>query len=113
VFLIAVASALGVTALFAAVNVRYRDVRYAVPFTIQFWLFATPIAYSTSLLHSPWQTLSALNPMVGVVQGVRWAMLQTPAPWTQLAVSGGAAVVFLGVGLAYFSRVERAFADIV
>ena len=86
VFAIAVATALGVTALFAAVNVRYRDVRYAVPFIIQFWLFATPIAYSTLLLHSPWRTLSALNPMVGVVQGLRWAMLQTPAPWTQLAV---------------------------
>jgi lipopolysaccharide transport system permease protein len=85
-----------------------------VPFMVQLWLFATPIAYPSSLLHEPWRTVSALNPMVGVVNGFRWAMLGSPrAPWDLIGVSAASAVVILAAGLAYFSRVERGFADIV
>jgi lipopolysaccharide transport system permease protein len=110
---IELAALLGASSGLAALNVRYRDVRYVVPFTVQFWLFATPIAYPSTLLHEPWRTISALNPMVGVVEGFRWAMLGIPAPWTLIGVSAGSAAVFLAVGLAYFSMVERKFADIV
>ncbi len=109
-----VAAALGVSSALSAVNVRYRDVRYVVPFAVQLWLFATPIAYPSSLLHEPWRTLSALNPMAGVVEGFRWAVLRNvAAPWTMMLVSAGSAAVLLVLGMAYFSRVERSFADLV
>jgi lipopolysaccharide transport system permease protein len=111
---IMVAAVMGVTAALSAVNVRYRDVRYVIPFAVQMWLFATPIAYPSSLLDEPWRTLSAVNPMVGVVEGFRWALLGTPdAPWAQIGVSAAAALVLLVGGLAYFDRVERAFADFI
>ncbi len=109
-----VAAALGVSSALSAINVRYRDVRYVVPFLVQIWLFATPIAYPSSLLHAPWRTLSALNPMAGVVEGFRWAVLRnTAAPWEMMLVSAASALVLLLAGIAYFSRVERSFADLV
>ena len=112
--LMLIASTLGVSSALAAVNVRYRDVRYVVPFLIQMWLFATPIAYPSSLLNQPWQTISAINPMVGVVNGFRWAVLgETAAPVAMIAVSAVSALVFLVAGLAYFDRVERGFADLI
>jgi lipopolysaccharide transport system permease protein len=112
--LMAIAAALGVATGLSAVNVRYRDVRYAVPFTVQLWLFLTPVAYSSTILPAPWQTLSAINPMVGVVEGFRWALLGRPvAPWALIGVSSASAVVLLIAGLWYFGRVERGFADIV
>ncbi len=111
---IAAAAALGVSAALSAVNVRYRDVRYVVPFAIQLWLFITPIVYPSSSVAEPWRTLSALNPMVGVVEGFRWATLGTGnAPWDLIGISAAAAVVLFLAGLAYFDRVERAFADYV
>jgi homopolymeric O-antigen transport system permease protein len=111
---IAVATALGVSTALSAVNVRYRDVRYVVPFLAQLWLFATPIAYPSTLLHSPWRTLSAINPMTGVVEGFRWATLGTPnAPWILIGVSAASAAGLLLAGLAYFDRVERGFADVL
>ncbi|MEK6276822.1 MAG: ABC transporter permease [Actinomycetota bacterium] len=111
---IAVAAALGVSAALSAINVRYRDVRYVVPFAIQMWLFATPVAYSSTLLDEPWRTLSAINPMVGVVEGFRWATLDTAtAPLALIAISAASAVILLLAGLAYFDRVERGFADLV
>lgn len=111
---IAVAAAFGVSAGLAAVNVRYRDVRYAVPFVVQLGLFATPVAYASTLLHEPWRTLSAINPMVGVVNGFRWAMLGHPgAPWGLIGISAASAAVLLWAGLAYFGRVERGFADLI
>jgi lipopolysaccharide transport system permease protein len=111
---IAATAALGVSAALSAVNVRYRDVRYVVPFAIQMWLFATPIVYSSTLLHEPWRTLSAVNPMVGVVEGFRWAALGTAnAPLALIAVSAVSAAIILVGGLAYFDRVERGFADFV
>jgi homopolymeric O-antigen transport system permease protein len=110
----AVASALGLTAALSAVNVRYRDVRYIVPFAIQMLLFITPIAYPSSLIDEPWRTISAINPMVGVVEGFRWATLDTGnAPLALIGVSAASALVILFAGLAYFDRVERRFADYV
>ena len=111
---LAVATALGVGLWLAALNVRYRDVRYTLPFLIQLWLFATPVAYSSSLIDQPWRTVYAINPMVGVVEGFRWATLDTgDAPLGLIAVSAASAIVILLAGLAYFDRVERAFADFV
>jgi lipopolysaccharide transport system permease protein len=111
---VAAATALGVSAALAALNVRFRDVRYVVPFAIQLWLFATPVAYPSSLIEQPWRTLSAVNPMVGVVEGFRWATLGTgSAPLAQMVVSAAAALVILFAGLAYFDRVERSFADLI
>jgi lipopolysaccharide transport system permease protein len=112
--LIAFAAALGVSSALAAVNVRYRDVRYVVPFAVQMWLFLTPVAYPITLLHAPWRTFAALNPMVGVVEGFRWAVLGTAnAPWSSIAISTASAVILLLAGLAYFDRVERSFADLL
>lgn len=109
---IMVAAALGVTAGLSALNVRYRDVRYVIPFAIQMWLFATPIAYPSSLIDEPWRTLTAINPMVGVVEGFRWATLGTAdAPLELIGISAVSALVLLAAGLAYFDRVERSFAD--
>jgi homopolymeric O-antigen transport system permease protein len=111
---IAGATALGAGAALSAVNVRYRDVRYVVPFATQMWLFITPIAYPNSILSEPLRTLSAINPMVGVVEGFRWAVLDTAsAPVTLMAISTASAVLLLALGLAYFDRVERSFADFI
>jgi lipopolysaccharide transport system permease protein len=111
---ILVATALGVTAALSALEVRYRDIRYVVPFGIQMWLFVSPVAYPSSLLHEPWRTLSAINPMVGVIDGFRWAVLGgVAAPITLMAVSAASAVLLLLGGLLYFGRVERGFADYI
>lgn len=111
---IAAAAALGASTLLSALNVRYRDVRYVVPFGIQLWLFASPVAYPSSLLDEPWRTISAINPMVGVVEGFRWATLgEGAAPWDLIGISAVSAVAILLAGLAYFDRVERGFADYV
>jgi lipopolysaccharide transport system permease protein len=112
--LLALTTALGAGLWLTALNVQYRDVRYAVPFLIQAWMFATPITYPSSLLEEPWRTLYGINPMAGVVEGFRWALLGTEtAPGPILAVSAGAAVVLLVSGAFYFRRMERTFADIV
>ena len=98
----------------SALNVRYRDVRYALPFLVQLWLFLTPIAYPSSLLDEPWRTLYAINPMVGVVEGFRWALLGTDtAPGPMILVSSLAALALLAGGAFYFRRLERTFADVV
>lgn len=112
--LLAMVTSLGVGLWLSALNVEYRDVRYMVPFVTQIWLFVTPIAYPSSLLHEPWHTLYALNPMVGVVEGFRWALLNTNTrPGPMIAVSAAAALLILVSGAYYFRRMEKAFADIV
>lgn len=112
--LLAVMTSLGVGLWLSALNVQFRDVRYVVPFITQFWMFATPIAYPSSLLSEQWRTLYALNPMVGVVEGFRWALLgTTTAPGPMVLVSAGAAMVILVTGAFYFRRMERQFADVV
>lgn len=112
--LLAIATALGAGFFLAALNVEYRDIRYVVPFLVQCWLFATPIAYPSSLLSEPWRTVYGLNPMAGVIEGFRWALLGTGvAPGRMLAVSTAIAVLLLVAGTLYFKRVERTFADVV
>jgi len=112
--LLAMITSLGVGLWLSAINVRYRDVRFAVGFLTQVWMFATPVVYPSSLLNEPWRTLYALNPMVGVVEGFRWALLgkgQPPGP--MLLVSGLAALAVLITGAYYFRRMEKTFADVV
>lgn len=104
---------LGMGILLASINVRFRDVRYAVPFLIQVWLFATPIAYSSSIVPEAWRPLYALNPLVGVIDGFRWALLDTPLYAPSLVISAGVSLVVLTVGLLNFTRTERSFADMV
>jgi lipopolysaccharide transport system permease protein len=112
--LLALVTALGAGLWLSALNVQYRDVRYAVPFLTQLWLFVTPIAYPSSLLGEPWRTVYGLNPMAGVVEGFRWALLGTAAPPASLlAASTVAALALLASGAFYFRRMERTFADIV
>jgi lipopolysaccharide transport system permease protein len=111
---IAIATVLGAGTALSAVNVRYRDVRYVIPFASQIWLFITPVVYPNSSLSQPLRTLSAINPMVGVVEGFRWALLGSgSAPWELIGISAAAAAVLLFVGLTYFDRVERSFADLI
>jgi lipopolysaccharide transport system permease protein len=112
--LLAFATALGAGLWLSALNVRYRDVQYAVPFLTQLWLFATPIAYPSSLLSEPWRTVYGLNPMVGVVEGFRWALLGAgPRPGAMLLVSCLATLAVLAGGALYFRRTEQMFADVV
>jgi len=112
--LLTLAASVGVALWLSAMNVRYRDVGYTVPFLLQVWLFSTPIAYPTSLLHGHWQTIYALNPMVGVVEGFRWALLGKAAfPATMIAISAGVSLLLLLGGAVYFRRLERTFADVV
>jgi lipopolysaccharide transport system permease protein len=112
--LLAFITSLGVGLWLSALNVEYRDVRYIIPFLVQFWLFATPIAYPSSLLHEPWRTVYGLNPMVGVVEGFRWALLGAKtAPGPMIWVSALVAVTLLVGGAIYFRRMEKTFADLV
>ena len=111
--LLALVTSLGVGLWLTAMNVQFRDVRYAVPFLIQAWLFITPIAYPSSLLEEPWRTLYGLNPMAGVVEGFRWALLGTDTqPGSLVFVSALVAVVLFITGLLYFRRMEDTFADV-
>jgi lipopolysaccharide transport system permease protein len=113
--LLTLITALGTGLWLSALNVLYRDVNYITPFLTQFWMFITPIAYPTSLLPEKWQLLYALNPMTGVVEGFRWALLGTGqgAPGMMLAVSASISVLLLISGLFYFRRMESVFADMV
>ncbi len=112
--LLAFVTALGVSLWFAALNVRYRDVAYMTPFVVQVWLFATPIAYPSSLLPESWRMLYGLNPMVGVVEGFRWCLLGTAiVPGPIVSASAVAAIVILVGGAYYFRSLERDFADVV
>ena len=112
-FLLAAVASLGVGLWLSAMNVRFRDVRHTVGFLVQAWLFATPIAYPSSLLPEPWCAVYGLNPMAGVVEGFRWALLGTPAPGAIVWVSALAALLVLITGAFYFRRMERIFADTV
>ena len=112
--LLTLVSSLGVGLWLSAVNVKYRDVRYTLPFLVQFWLFATPVAYPSSLLPEPWRTIYGINPMVGVVEGFRWALLGAGnAPGAMVAVSSLVSIFIFVSGMFYFRRMERIFADIV
>jgi len=113
-FLLLFVTTLGVALWLSALSVAYRDVQSALPFLLQMWLFATPIAYPSSLVPLPWRTLMGLNPMAGVVEGLRWALLGTqPAPGPLVWVSAAAALALFVTGLLYFQRVEGRFADVI
>jgi homopolymeric O-antigen transport system permease protein len=103
--------AAGVGLWLAAMNVLYRDVRYALAFLLQIWLFVSPVVFPSSLVDSPWNWFFALNPVAGLIDGMRWALLDGPAPGPELAVSVASLVAILLGGILYFRRVERTFAD--
>jgi lipopolysaccharide transport system permease protein len=112
--LLALVTALGSGLWLAAMNAQYRDIRYVVPFLAQIWMWVTPVVYPTSLLDQPWRTLYGLNPMVGVVEGFRWALLGAGhAPGLMVALSALMAVGMFVSGAFYFRRMERTFADVV
>jgi lipopolysaccharide transport system permease protein len=111
---LALVCALGAGVWLSALNVRYRDVRYAVPFLVQIWLFASPVAYPAGEVPERWQTVYGLNPMAGVVEGFRFALLgQEAPPAGMVAISAAVAVALLAGALVYFRRVERTFADVI
>lgn len=112
--LLSAATAFAVGLWLSALNVKYRDVRYIIPFMIQFWLFATPVAYSSSLVPERWRALFGLNPMTGVVEGFRWALLgESPTFAAALPFSVLMVTIILVTGLYYFRRTEKGFADVV
>jgi lipopolysaccharide transport system permease protein len=112
--LLALAASLAAGLWCSALNVRYRDVQYVLPFIMQVWLFISPVAYSASLVTSPVARLFFnLNPMTGVIQGFRWSLLGSPAPGSFLALSVLIVAVFLVGGLLFFKRMENSFADVI
>lgn len=112
--LLAFTTSLGVGLWLSALNVKYRDIAYMTPFMSQLWLFATPIAYPSSLLSEPWRTVYGLNPMAGVVEGFRWALLGTDtAPGGIIFVSALVSLTLLVSGAFFFRRSEQTFADVV
>ena len=111
--ILALMTALGVGLWLSAINVQYRDVRYVVPFLVQLWLFASPVVYSSSLLPARFQAIYGLNPMAGVIEGFRWALLGTEPPGSLIAVSVIIVIVILTSGAFYFRRSEKTFADVV
>jgi lipopolysaccharide transport system permease protein len=110
--LLSIVTALGVALWLSAINVQYRDVNYALPFLTQFWLFITPVAYSASVISDKWQLVYSLNPMAGVVNGFRWALLGAGSgPDLALWISVGISLLIVVSGLFYFRNMERTFAD--
>jgi lipopolysaccharide transport system permease protein len=110
---LAAAAALGIGLWLSALNVRYRDVRYAIPFLIQLWFLSTPVMYPSSLLPHHWRVLYGVNPMAGVVEGFRWGLLGTEPPRSLLLVSVAIVLIALLSGFQYFRRMESTFADVV
>jgi lipopolysaccharide transport system permease protein len=112
--LLSVATALGVGLWLSALNAIYRDVRYVVPFLVQSWMFASPVAYPSSLVPEGWRWLYGLNPMAGVIEGFRWALTgQSQLPGPLLFASTGAVLLALLDGLLYFQHIEETIADVV
>lgn len=111
--LLAFITALGTGLWLSALNIQYRDIRYIVPFLVQVWLFITPIVYPSSLLTEPWRTVYGVNPMAGVVEGFRWALLGSSQPGSLLWVSVAMAILGLVTGLLYFGKMEDTFADVL
>ena len=112
--LLTMINAVGFGIWFSALNVRYRDIQYAIPFGIQIWMFVTPVIYPTSLFGERYAWLLALNPMGGVIEAFRPAVLgHMPIPWTALGISAAIGLLIFVSGVFYFRRVERYFADVI
>ncbi len=112
--LLAVVTSVAVSLFLSALNVKYRDVGQAIPFLVQFWMYASPVVYSVTIIPEKWRVLYSLNPMVGVIEGFRWALLGKARPdFAVMAVGVVVALVLLLGGLVYFKRTERFFADII
>jgi len=111
--LLALATSLGVGLWLSALNVKYRDFQYTVPFLIQIWMFASPVVYSSSLVPESLRLVFGLNPMTGVIEGFRWALLGSGTPSAMVLVSVGMVIVLLVSGMFYFRRMEQYYADIV
>jgi len=113
--LLAVLASLGPALWITAVNVRYRDFRYVIPFLVQFGLYVSPVGFSSAVVPERWRLLYSLNPMVGVIDGFRWCLLggHSPLSAQSVAISVVMAVAFLAIGLAQFRRLERSFADLL
>ena len=109
----AMMTSLAVGLWLSALNVKYRDFQYTVPFLIQIWMFASPVVYPASMVPQQFQFLYALNPMTGVIEGFRWALLGTNPPTTMIFISLGVVIALLVSGVFYFRRMEQFFADIV
>jgi lipopolysaccharide transport system permease protein len=112
--ILALLTAVSVSLWLSALNVRYRDVKHTVPFLVQLWLYASPVVYPVSLVPDKWRVLYGLNPMTGVIEGFRWALLGKEGPdFAVMAVSASIVLVLLIGGLIYFTRMERTFADVI
>jgi lipopolysaccharide transport system permease protein len=112
--LLALMTVLAVSLFLSALNVKYRDVRYTIPFLVQFWMYASPVAYPVSIVPEKWRLLYSLNPMVGVIDGCRWALLGKASPELGvMAVSAAVVLALLIGGMIYFKRMERTFADVI
>lgn len=109
----ALLTALAVGLWAAALNVKYRDVRYLLPYLLQLWLFVSPVLYSVSMIPERWQAVYGLNPMVGPIQGFRWALFGGESPWTLMILSVSVTLVLLVGGLFYFRRAEDEFSDVI
>lgn len=107
----ALITALGVGLWLSALNVRYRDVRYIIPFLIQIWQFASPVVYSSTMLDEPWRTLYGINPMAGVIDGFRWALLGADPPGIMIWISVIVSIILFVSGVLYFKKMETTFAD--
>jgi len=110
---LAVTTAAAASAWLSALTVRYRDVRYVVPFAVQIWLFATPVAYPASLVPGRWRALYGLNPMTGVIEGFRWALVGGPSPGLMTVWSAVTVILALAGGVVYFRRVEGTLVDVL
>jgi lipopolysaccharide transport system permease protein len=113
--ILALLTSVAVSLWLSALNVQYRDVQYAIPFLVQAWMYASPVAYSTGLIpaHGLWRVIYGLNPMAGVIQGFRWALLGGSPPDILMAISTFMVLVLLLSGLVYFKKMEKSFADVV
>ena len=112
--LVALALALSLALRLGPLSVRYRDVIHALPFVIQLWLYASPVAYPSTIVPERWRLIYSLNPMVGVIEGFRWALLGSSQPdFRAMAVSGAFITVALAGGVVFFRRMERSFADVI
>jgi lipopolysaccharide transport system permease protein len=111
--LLALLTSLGVGLWLSALNVQYRDFQYTIPFLIQLWLFASPVVYPSSMLPEPYRMIYGLNPMAGVIEGFRWALLGTSPPSAMFWVSVAVVLALVISGAFYFKRMEQSFADVV